>query len=156
MDMPPYLHRLFAYDAWANREVIESLKKTGAAPPRALRLLAHIVIGEQLWMSRLKQEKKTVAVWPELTLSQCEAQVAELRTLWQDYLNGLAPSQVSDPIPYTNTEGESWVNTIEDILMHVAMHSAYHRAQIAAELRASGHKPANTDLIHCIRRGFVK
>lgn len=153
--MMRHFRRLFAYDDWANREAVESLRM--AAPsPRSLELMAHIVAAEWLWLSRLKQEKRAVVVWPELTRDQCAARVADLAPLWRDYLSALAPPTPSQRIEYTNTKGESWTNAVEDILTHVVMHSAYHRGQIATDLRASGNTPAYTDFIHCIRRGFVE
>ena len=59
-------------------------------------------------------------------------------------------------VSYKNTKGESWTNSVEDILMHVVMHSAYHRGQIAADMRAAGHSPAYTDFIHGIRQRLVE
>lgn len=156
MEMVRHLHRLFAYDDWANREALASLKMAGTPPPRSLSFMGHIIAAEWLWLGRLKGDKKAVLVWPELPLDQCEAQIADLRRLWQDYLKGLTPAKLSQRIAYMNTKGESWANTVEDILVHVVMHSAYHRGQIATDLRASGHIPPYTDFIHCIRQGFVE
>jgi len=150
------LTRWFDYNDWANREALASLKKAGAPPQRALKIMAHIIAAEWLWMARLKKEKQPMAVWPELNLEQCDAQMAELPLRWQNYLNKLTLEQLSQPINYTNTKGESFANSIEDILMHVLMHSAYHRGQIASDIRASGHIPAYTDFIHAVRQGFVK
>ena len=155
MDMPLYLHRLFAYDDWANRETLRSLKVTGAPPQSSIRLLAHIIAAEWLWLGRLKQDLKPVVVWPELTLDQCEAQIAELSPVWQGYLAELTPAGLSTRIPYINSKGENWSNTVEDMLVHVVLHSAHHRGQVAADLRASGHTPAYTDFIHCIRQGWI-
>ena len=150
------LHKLFAYDDWANRETLESLKRTGNPPPRSLRYLGHILAAEWLWLERLGQPKKAPAVWPETSLDQCEAQLADLRGTWQHYLGALTPETLAEPITYTNTKGEAWSNTIEDVLLHVVMHSGYHRGQIAADLRASGHTPAYTDYIQAVRQGSVK
>lgn len=152
MEMLPYLRRLFAYDDWANREALASLKAAGTPSPRSLQLMAHIVAAEWLWLGRLKQDKTPVAVWPELDLQQCDAQIAELARHWQDYLGGLTGTKLAPRISYTNTKGESWTNTVEDVLVHVVMHSTYHRGQMASEVRASGHTPAYTDFIHCIRQ----
>lgn len=150
------LRRQFAYDDWANRLALTSLKLTGTPPPRALTFMGHIIATGWLWLTRLKQDQKASVLWPELTLDQCHAQIADLSRLWQDYLHGLTPAHLSQPIASTDTKGESWTNTVEDILTHVVMHSAYHRGQIATDLRASGHTPAYTDFIHCIRQGFVE
>ena len=153
--MLQHLRRLFAYDDWANREALASLRITRMPPPRSLAFMGHIVGAERLWLGRLKLEKKAAVVWPNLTLDECEAQIAELSRLWQDYLNRVTPPKLAESIAYINTKGESWTNTVQDILTHVVVHSAYHRGQIASDLRAAGHTPAYTDFIHSIRQGFA-
>ena len=154
--MLPYFHKLYAYDVWANREAVESLKKAANPSPKSVEYMAHIVAGEWFWLGRLGHRNKPVSVWPESGLSQCEAELPQLAQVWKDYLNGLTPERLNERIAYINTKGESWSNSIQDILMHVLMHSAYHRAQIASNLRAAGHQPAYTDFIHSVRQGFVK
>jgi len=150
------IQRLFVYDDWANREALASLKLTEGPPPHALRLMAHIVACEWLWLARLQEEKKAVTVWPDLSLAQCETQLADLQRFWFYYLEGLSPAMLAQPIAYVNSRGESWRNTVEDILVHVVMHSVYHRGQIALALRTAGETPAYTDFIHAVRQGFVE
>lgn len=166
MEMLQYIRRLFAYDDWANREVLARLqavavKSGGEPPPRSLQLLGHIIGAEWLWMERMQKdllpkERKNMEVWPELSLNQCAVQIADLRRRWPKYMAELTEEDLGDFIAYKNTKGETWSNTIDDILMHVVMHSSYHRAQIAADLRAAGHEPAMTDFIHAVRLGYVK
>lgn len=153
MHLLDHLKRLFAYEAWANRETAASLR--AASPASALKRLAHIVAAQRLWLGRLKQDPAAIAVWPELTLEQCDAQLAELSRWWQDYLSGLDAAALSRSISYTNTKGEPWTSTVQDVLLHVVLHSSYHRGQIASEVRASGHAPAYTDFIHSVRQGFI-
>lgn len=149
------LVRLFAYEAWANLETLASLRAAGTPSPRALKVMAHVVAAQRLWLGRLKQEAARVAVWPELTLEQCDAQLAELSRAWQDYLGGLGTARLAESIPYTNTKGERWTSTVQDILLHVVLHSSYHRGQIASDVRAAGQEPAYTDFIHSVRQGFI-
>jgi uncharacterized damage-inducible protein DinB len=59
------------------------------------------------------------------------------------------------PVRYTNSKGEPWTSTVEDILTHLVIHSAYHRGQIASDLRNAGQKPAYTDYIHAVRQGLI-
>jgi hypothetical protein len=105
MDMLQQLHRLFAYDDWANREALASLKAISSPPPRSLSFIGYIVAAEWLWLGRLKQDKKAVVVWPELSLDQCEGRIADLQQAWQEYLKALTPTQLSQRIAYTNTNG---------------------------------------------------
>ena len=145
--------RLFTYDEWANRETLRSLKEAEKPTQKSVEVMAHIVASEWLWLTRLKEERQRLAVWPELSLEQCEVQIEELGAHWQDYLE--RPPR-SETVSYVNSKGESWTSHVEDMLMHVVMHSSYHRGQIASQLRSSGNTPAYTDFIHSVRQGFVK
>jgi uncharacterized damage-inducible protein DinB len=94
-------------------------------------------------------------VWPHFTRPQCEAEAAKLAALWKDHLNALQEADLQGSVAYKNTQGDAWTSRVDDILMHVILHSAYHRGQIASDLRAAGFTPASTDFILAIRQGFV-
>jgi uncharacterized damage-inducible protein DinB len=148
--------RLLDYDAWANREVLANLRAAETPPPRALKVIAHILAGERLWLERLQQREEKLPVWPEPTLEECQKQAAELSLLWKKYLAASSEADLAKSVSYKNSKGESWSSRKDDVLMHVVMHSAYHRGQIAADMRAAGLTPAYTDFVHSIRQGFVK
>jgi uncharacterized damage-inducible protein DinB len=152
--MTRHLARLLRYDVWANQETLRSLRQ-GKAPPRSLRWMSHIIGGEFLWLARLDQSPASMPVWPELTLEDCEAGLHELSRRFLDDLAGQV-GPLTREISYTNSKGEAWTNTVEDILTHVAIHSAYHRGQIASDLRAGGQEPAYTDYIHAVRQGLIE
>jgi uncharacterized damage-inducible protein DinB len=147
--------RLFNFDAWANREVLDSFQNAGQPTPRSLRLMAHVLGAEYLWISRIQGAKSPLAVWPELTVAECDQQGNNLIQLWSDYLDSTTSGELSRVVPYTNSKGERWSNSVEDILMHVILHSAYHRGQIASDMRAAGHTPAYTDFIHGVRQKLI-
>ncbi len=147
--------QLFRYDDWANREVLSSFQQVSTPPARSLRLISHILGTEYVWFSRIKGQKPPLAVWPELSLQDCDWHVIELRKVWSAYLDSLAEGGLTTEITYQNSKGESWTNSVEDILMHVVMHSAYHRGQIASDMRAAGHVPAYTDFIHGVRQNLL-
>ncbi len=149
-------HQLFRYDAWANREVLASFASVGSPPARSLKLMAHILGTEYIWFSRIKAEKSPLAVWPELRIDECREHSLQLPRIWSAYLNALNEEGLTRHITYENSKGESWTNSVEDILMHVIMHSAYHRGQIASDMRAAGHTPAYTDFIHGVRQKLVE
>jgi uncharacterized damage-inducible protein DinB len=149
------LERLFAYDAWANREAAASVA-AGAESPRPLAIMGHIVGADWLWWSRLKGAPPRMAVWPTLTAQQCENEVTELGKLWLDFATSIAPEALENPVHYVNSRGEPWTSRTGDVLLHVIFHSAYHRGQIATGLRKDGHEPAYTDFIHAVRQGFIE
>jgi uncharacterized damage-inducible protein DinB len=148
-----HLHRLLRYDIWANRETLRSLKPR--APSRSLRWIAHIVGAEYLWLARLRRHDEILPVWPELDLDACGERIDELSRLWPEYLED-AHESLTERVPYTNSKGETWTNTVEEILTHVVIHSAYHRGQIASDVRASSGVPAYTDYIHAVRQGLIE
>ena len=156
MNLADYMRREFAYDAWANQEVLAVLRKAGGADTRSLQLMSHIFAAERLWLDRLKQQPQSTPVWPTLDLQQCEREAAELSELWSAHLDLITAGDVSQTISYTNSKGEAWTSTIVDVLTHVVMHSAYHRGQIASHMRQNGQTPAYTDFIHGVRQGLVK
>ena len=55
MNLADYLRRQFAYDEWANRDVLAAIRAAGAVNERSLQLMAHILAAEQVWLERLKQ-----------------------------------------------------------------------------------------------------
>jgi len=155
MEMSGHLRRFFRYDNWANREVIAALKNSTPVPPRSLKLLAHLLGTQYEWYSRIRKEQSLLAIWPDLTLGQCEEHTGNLQTLWSHYLDEIGPQGLSAPITYKNTEGQFWTNALQDILLHVIFHSTYHRGQIATDMRAAGFTPAYTDFIHGARLNLI-
>ena len=156
MNLADYLRRQFAYDEWANREVLAAIRATGSGNERSLQLMSHILAAELVWLERLKQIPQSIPVWPKPDLEQCEAQAAQLGGQWLEFLDLITAGDVSQSISYKNSKGEEWTSDIVDILTHVVMHSAYHRGQIATHMRASGQTPAYTDFIHGVRQGLFK
>ena len=156
MNTADHLRRLFAYDEWANREVLRSFQKAGTPPHPALKRLAHILGAAYLWYSRITGEPCPLAVWRDLTLSECEEYTDRVGAIWRKYLSSISEQQLSEPVSYKNSKGEPWTNTIQDILLHVAMHGVYHRGQIAGDMRTAGHTPAYTDFIHGVRHNLLE
>jgi uncharacterized damage-inducible protein DinB len=156
MNTVDHFTRLFAYDAWANQEVLAGLRAMAHPPARALKFIAHILASEWLWLERLEQKEQTLPVWPEFTVEQCGNLATDLSRLWKSYLKASSEADLAKSVGYQNSKGESWKSRKDDILMHVVTHSAYHRGQIAADMRSAGLAPAYTDFIHSVRQGFVE
>jgi uncharacterized damage-inducible protein DinB len=156
MELVEHFQRQFAYDAWANREILNGLRPSGGSDHRAPKLLAHIVSAERLWLERIQKQTQSMAVWPDLSLEQCGAQIDDLSRLWGTFFTLNSKERFSETVVYQNSKGEPWRNTVEDILTHVLLHSAYHRGQIAIQVRAEGQQPAYTDFIHAVRQSLIE
>ena len=148
------LARLIRYDAWANRETVASMRAAGNLPPKALKVLGHLVGAGRLWLARLEESPAgPPAVWPELSLEEAARGVEELAARWRGFLAD--GRELERKVSYPNSKGEPWTSSVADILMHVVSHGGYHRGHIASELRAAGFTPAYTDYIEAVRRGFI-
>ena len=156
MNLADHFRRQFAYNEWANREVLAAIRASAGGRERSIELMAHIIAAERLWLERVKQQAQSTPVWPQADLEQCEAAAAEVAGLWREHLDLITAGDVHLSVSYKNSKGEAWTSTIEDILSHVVLHSAYHRGQIASHMRASGQTPAHTDFIHAARQGLVQ
>lgn len=150
-----HFDRLFSYDRWANEQMIAALERSPAVPEKAMRLMAHIVAAEWLWLDRINLAPPRIAVWPELELQRIREENSVASAAWKEQIAKLDGEKDVLAIAYTNTRGERFESTIEEIATHVVMHSAYHRGQVATMLRESGEAAPVIDFIHATRQHLV-
>lgn len=156
MDSIERYRREFAYDDWANRELLRALGATADPPASALRWLAHVTAAEHLWLARLTGGTSAVPVWPALDRAGIAALLEDLRAAWTRVLDGLDAPGLERTVHYVNTKGEPWTSRVEDVLGQVLFHGAHHRGQIASALRAAGIDPPALDFIHAVRTGRIE
>jgi uncharacterized damage-inducible protein DinB len=153
MTIIEHYQRVVAYDLWANREALLSLRiAESPVAERALALMSHIVATERVWLERINDPAQKPPVWPQMTLEEIEQQLQAVSRDWLEILTG-GEAALEREVEYHNSKGEHWVNTVGDVLQHVMMHGTYHRGQIATLLRQHGAAPAYTDYIEAVRRG---
>lgn len=145
-----HIRRLLDHLEWADERVLESLRQPDL-PQRAVDLYAHVLGVEDRWLSRLEQRVPAVAVWPVLTLDECERLARDNRRAYRAYVDGLTSAQLQQTIHYVNSAGQEFDGLVEDILLHVAMHGSYHRGQVTLLVRDAGAQPAPTDYIAFVR-----
>lgn len=152
MDFIAFYRDFFAYDLWCNHRVLASLRGVEEPPADAVRLFAHILGAQRLWLKRMVGDDCTgLTPWPELAIDECAALIEEQYGRWMSYLDDLDGSWLDDTISYTTTKGDPYVTSIRDILTHVNNHSTYHRAQIARSLKQHSIAPPVTDYIAYVR-----
>jgi uncharacterized damage-inducible protein DinB len=147
--------REYAYDDWANREVLRALRALDDPPESCVRWLAHVAGAELLWLARLRGEPSPVPVWPRFTLAELGERIDDARSQWTQLLDELDERELAREARYVNSKGEPWSSRVEDVLSHVLLHGAYHRGQIASALRAASFEPPLTDYIHARRNELV-
>jgi len=149
-----YLRRLMQHADWANRRVLDLLQSTTCAEPRALRLFAHVLTTERIYLERMRElDPWPQNFWPELPLAECAALAEANRGAYENFFETLPEAKLDGAIKYRNSKGIEFHTPIKDLLTHVALHGAYHRGQIAAMLRLAGEEPVNTGFITFVREG---
>jgi uncharacterized damage-inducible protein DinB len=152
MDMPDF-RNLFEYDSWANREALASLSTVSADAERCRRFFNHIIGAQKVWLSRFETpESPSTEPWPSLASNEMQAELDSLRIRWMTLLGTFTPEKLAQDLVYRNTKGQEFKTLIQDVLLHLVMHSVYHRGQVAAAVRDSGGKPAATDYIVYVRQ----
>ena len=147
-----YFTGLLDYDNMMNREVLELLRGLPSVSEKTESIFVHILAAKRIWIKRLRGEDWSgVAVWPTLSLDDCEALLEENRNAFQTFLRGKSQADLKTKTRYRNSKGIEFENPVQDVLMHVLIHSGYHRGQIAKAVREAGEEPINTDYIMHIR-----
>ena len=149
--MRDYLLRLVRHMAWADARAVEALRKSGGVSELARAELAHVLGAEHVWLARLEGRPAPVAVWPDLSLDECETLARETHGAFRALVDRMDDAALERTVHYRNSAGAEFDSKVSDILIHVALHGSYHRGKVAAALRGSGAEPAATDYI-----GFVR
>ncbi|MEP7217276.1 MAG: DinB family protein [Bacteroidota bacterium] len=140
---------LLAYDRWASRRALDSIRAFGEeGDPDAVRLLAHIIGAQRVWITRLiGGDYMSLDRWPGLDIDACAVGLEMMYERWSRYLEDMDAEKFGAMIAYRNANGIAFENSVRDILMQVANHGTYHRAQIASVVRGKEKTPAVTDYI---------
>ena len=149
--MIAYLEKLVAHLAWADDAALASLRDSPGTDARGLAYYCHILGAEAAWLARIAGRTYEGKIWPTLTLDEAATlaarNAAELRALTAS----LSAPDLAREIVYRNSAGREFTSTLEDILLHVALHGSYHRGQVALVIRGGGGEPIATDYIGFIR-----
>jgi len=150
--MKKHFLKLFNYDQFANKAILKSIIDAGE-PEQAVKLMAHLLAAQQIWLNRCKGLPEIAALYdPDWQADTFEKLINDTHTAWIDFINGLKLEDFQNIIPYKNSRDDSYENKIEDILAHVINHGTHHRAQIGQQLKFVGlENLPSTDYIFYIR-----
>lgn len=144
--MKKYFLKLYQYNAWANKRVLETLNRQRVEDKAILSLMGHIVAAQYLWLHRIKGlPAPDVKLWGEYELDALTSSAQKAGDQWLEFVEGT--DNFDRQLTYRNYTGDPYTNNVEMIMIHLVNHSSYHRAQIAMLLRQKGLEPVNTDFI---------
>lgn len=146
------LPELIRYTEIADSLVINTFLAAERSLPQAEALFSHVLNAQHIWISRINGEQplyERFSVHPVSFFAELHSMnVLQLKQILKD-------ENMNRPVNYSTSTGESFEDSISDILLQVVNHSTYHRAQVASCLKQSGIQPPMTDFIHLKRQGML-
>jgi uncharacterized damage-inducible protein DinB len=143
-----YLDRLYAYNFWANNQLVGLLASLQVNEATIIRDLSHYLAAQEIWISRIQgREAEVKGVWEVYDLAWAATFIPHNHAYWQQFISQMTEADYYRLIAYKNTKGDYYETPVIDIMGHCVNHATYHRAQIARTLRNMGHTPLNTDYI---------
>jgi uncharacterized damage-inducible protein DinB len=152
-DMNETLHRLFAYKAWANDELLNALTELGEESPvteLAIRALSHSHVVDRIFMAHMRGTRHdyasaNLAQMP--TLARLASDIRESDRDYFAYVLGLDSKRLAEQVDFTFTDGAAGRMSREEMLLHVITHGVGHRGQISAVMLLNSMQP--------VRDGFT-
>ncbi|TJZ73205.1 DinB family protein [Chitiniphilus eburneus] len=136
------LQSLFAYKAWANRELFELLATLSPTHAEQLhvciRTLNHIYVVDRIFRAHLSDEScpfDATNTQDTPSLSQLRSDVETTDAWYASYVATLTGPALSEVLTFTFTDGDTGRMSREEILLHVITHGGYHRGNVGQVLK---------------------
>jgi uncharacterized damage-inducible protein DinB len=150
---------MFQYKAWANDEILTTMKlfeheAQAAERHTAIRILNHTYVVDRICaanLQRLKHEYAATNTTDTPTLEQLDSAVKESDQWYVDYVSKLNPEDLNESIDFTFTDGALGRMSREEMLSHVVLHGGYHRGaigRIMAQLSITPPRDVFTGFLH--------
>jgi uncharacterized damage-inducible protein DinB len=151
--MKHYFVKLFKYDRFANLQMLDYLTATNQ-PLKAVQLMAHLLAAQQIWLKRCKKLPAPGGpVWPDWPASELKAIIENNYAEWINFLEQSDDVDLKNLVTYQNSKGDTFENSLTDILAHLINHGTHHRAQIGQQLKLNAVEQLPvSDYIHYLRR----
>ena len=143
--METFFHDLFSYNNHYNNKIIAVLNENPKiVSDKCMKLLSHVLNAHRIWNYRIQPGENPFERWETHLIHECH----EInKKNHEDSFLILDRFDLNQTIQYSLSTGQSFNNSIREILFHAINHSTYHRGQIATEFRQMGLEPLLTDYI---------
>jgi uncharacterized damage-inducible protein DinB len=137
------------YEQCGRLDLDEYLRERKGSFGSIHRLLNHMLLGDRIWMSRFAGGGNTT---PPLNSIQCEtfAELRSARTEQDASIEAFFEKVDSDflhrSMPYINSQGKSYVETVPVAVLHFFNHQTHHRGQVHVMLSQTPVKPPSLDM----------
>lgn len=147
--MPAFLPALLGYHAWANDALFDRIERLDPVTQKderhaCLRLVNHAHVVARIFAAHLtgmEHGYRSDNTEETPALGDLSMAVATSDRWYRDYVVGLSPEELAEPIPFVFTDGDRGSMTRAEMLAHVVVHACYHRAEAGRILAAAGIAP---------------
>jgi len=144
--MKTYFLKLYQYNQWANKRVLDCLQSQQVADERTLTIMSHVISALFIWLNRIEgKPNDAYPLWKQYSVAELIKLNAEITERWLKFVT--ETDDFNRMLVYNNYVGDPYKNNVEQIMIHLVNHSTYHRGQVAMMLRQNGLEPINTDFI---------
>ena len=157
-----FFKTLYAYNDWANMQVLETASMLGEAEYRrdfglawgsVHGTLAHLLAADHLWFARWNgtspQSRPVGAEYA--TLADIRADWTPFMAERRSYIEGLTGDDLVRVIDYKTTQGEASSQPLWWGLYQVVSHGTDHRSHLSIMLTELGHPTVPLDFIAFVR-----
>ena len=137
------LKSLFAYKAWADSELLDTVSTVPAANGEALhaciRTLNHIHVVDRIFRAHLSGEPRPFDATNTKATPTLAKLARDMRATDAWYLEQVAHASARDlsqVLDFTFTDGDRGRMSREEILLHVLTHGGYHRGNVGQVLKS--------------------
>ncbi len=143
--MTSFFKELFTYNRHCNQQLADVfIKHPDTTSEKAISQFSHILNAHHIWNNRIDPQQAAYGVW-QLQDAKDFKQIDQAN--YKHSLHILDTFDLDATINYNNSKGQSFQNSIQDVLFHSINHSTYHRGQIATDFKTTGLQPLVTDFI---------
>ena len=143
-EMQPFFEKIYGYHHHLSKHFMALiLEKGNEFPQKGYDLFCHMINAQRIWNKRIAGD----VITKPFEVHTPEVLDGLINEVNAQSLHIIRHGDMHRIIHYSNTMGETFANSVEDILYHVANHHSHHRGQITALLRNQGWDPPVTDYI---------
>lgn len=158
-----YFSRMAKYNEWANKRLYSSCALLSLENFHCDRDIAfksvcgtlnHLLVVDRIWMHRMTGKGETYTQLGEILdtgLDVLKKKRAEEDIKIIDFIDSMSEADFLGSFEYSNTAGQAFKSTYDEILAHFFNHQTHHRGQIHALLTQFGQDSTPLDLIYFIR-----
>jgi uncharacterized damage-inducible protein DinB len=131
--------QLVAYDRWSNDRMLAALQQLEEPDDDLLAIAGHIFAAIERWACRIDGTMPESDLgWRPRSLEQIATLGANAQGHLAAILDSLDEAGLGNTFESPGADGRVFVQRIDDVLLHVALHGAEHRGQCWLLIRQQG------------------